>query len=146
MSPTVRAGPDPASPEGVTFFGNARAINAAWKAHDVSNPFVFGMLAQRGGRKLARSQREGRPSGTRPNEGPDRLWPASMICAAPDPSTSGGLQSALAALRFKIAVDGQIGEKTEGVLQSFQFIAGLPPSKADDDTTKVANLKALSDR
>jgi Putative peptidoglycan binding domain len=64
--------------------------------------------------------------------------------ATPDPSTTRGLQSALAALRFKIGVDGQIREGTEGVLQSFQIIAGLPPTKVADDATKAALLKALS--
>ena len=46
MSPTIPAWPDPATGEGKTFFANASAILAAWKAHGVSNPFAFGMLAQ----------------------------------------------------------------------------------------------------
>ena len=41
---TIPAWPDPATPEGVTFFGNARIIAAAWKAHGVSNPFALAML------------------------------------------------------------------------------------------------------
>ena len=46
MSASIPAWPDPASPEGKTFFANAAAILAAWKAHGVSNPFAYGMLAQ----------------------------------------------------------------------------------------------------
>ncbi len=42
----IPAWPDPSTPEGVTFFGNATAIVAAWKAYKVSNPFALSMLAQ----------------------------------------------------------------------------------------------------
>lgn len=38
--------PDPATPEGVKFFGFAHAIAASWKAHNVSNAFALGLLAQ----------------------------------------------------------------------------------------------------
>ncbi len=38
--------PTPNSAEGARFFAAALAIVKAWKAHGVSNPFAFGMLAQ----------------------------------------------------------------------------------------------------
>ncbi len=46
MSLPIPQWPDEATPEGVTFFGNARAVVAAWRAHGVGNPFALGMLAQ----------------------------------------------------------------------------------------------------
>ena len=45
MSAPIPAWPDPASPEGATFFGRAHAVAAAWKAHGVGNAFALGMLA-----------------------------------------------------------------------------------------------------
>src|SRR5271166_4038779 len=45
MTP-IPAWPDSATPEGKTFFANAKAILAAWRAKGVGNPFAFGMLAQ----------------------------------------------------------------------------------------------------
>ncbi len=41
---TIPVWPEAGTPEGVTFFGNARMIAAAWKAHGVSNPFALAML------------------------------------------------------------------------------------------------------
>lgn len=61
-----------------------------------------------------------------------------------DIATTSGLQAALAALHFEIDVDGQLGSQTEGVIQSFQIIAGLKPTAAADDATRAAILKALS--
>ena len=46
MSLPIPAWPDPNTPQGVTFFGNATTIVAAWKAHKVSNSFALGLLAQ----------------------------------------------------------------------------------------------------
>ena len=54
------------------------------------------------------------------------------------------LQADLAALDFKIAVDGQTGPETEGVVRSFQIIAGLPATGAADDATMAKIDKALS--
>lgn len=45
MTP-IPAWPNSATPEGKTFFANAKAILAAWRAKGVGNPFAFGMLAQ----------------------------------------------------------------------------------------------------
>lgn len=41
----IPAWPDPETPEGVTFFANAMAIVAAWRAHGVGDHFALGMLA-----------------------------------------------------------------------------------------------------
>ena len=46
MSQTIPQWPDPATDAGAIFFANAAATLAAWKAHGVSNPFAYGMLAQ----------------------------------------------------------------------------------------------------
>ncbi|MGO9428778.1 hypothetical protein, partial [Rhodoblastus sp.] len=40
------AWPEETTPEGLTFFGNAAAILAAWRAHGAPNAFALGMLAQ----------------------------------------------------------------------------------------------------
>ena len=45
MSLPIPAWPDPATLEGVTFFGRAREIVSAWKAHGVSDAFALGLLA-----------------------------------------------------------------------------------------------------
>jgi len=46
MSFPIPAWPDSATPEGATFFANARAILAAWADHGLGDPFALGMLAQ----------------------------------------------------------------------------------------------------
>ncbi len=45
MTALLPAWPNPSTLEGKTFFANAKAILAAWKAKGVGNPFAFGMLA-----------------------------------------------------------------------------------------------------
>ena len=73
------------------------------------------------------------------------LWPPGAAAPAPsDLSTLKGVQGALAALKFRISVDGQLGSETEGVLEAFQTIAGIASTRQADSTTKAAILKALS--
>ena len=81
------------------------------------------------------------------------LWsPApSTASGAPAPAPAAGglattesVQAALARLKFAIAVDGQVGSQTEGVLEAFQIIAGLRVTRTADAATKAVILKALS--
>jgi hypothetical protein len=59
-------------------------------------------------------------------------------------STAAGLQRALLALGFKIAVDGDLGPGTEAAVRAFQARVGLAQDGDPGPLTKAAILKELS--
>lgn len=61
-----------------------------------------------------------------------------------DLKTVEGVQAALKALQFAIAVDGDAGPQTKRVVRAFQAIAGTPATGALDDATTAALVRTLT--
>ena len=90
------AWPEETTPEGLTFFGNAAAILAAWRAHGAPNAFALGMLAQA---EAELAQREGR---------------AVTLRTHIDPALLGGLVVQIGSQR----IDGSIRTRLNSLAQA----------------------------
>jgi Putative peptidoglycan binding domain len=70
--------------------------------------------------------------------------PPPRPCARWDLSTMKGLQAALVALGFRIAVDGTYGAETRAAIEAFQAHAGLAADGIAGNATDAAILEALA--
>lgn len=111
----------------------------------VTNAWALSLVTGRMGELLRPSTNSGQAPSSLDSSGGSGAPAPQPTSPAADLSTIKRVQAALAALKFKLDVDGQTGPETEGVLGSFQTIAGLPVTKAPDDATKAAIRKALAE-